>query len=76
MLLPKISLEQAEALIERINAELRETAFDGLDPAYRITVSAGIVQHRPTEPVEHLIDRADRALYRAKQDGRNRTLRG
>jgi len=40
----------------------------------RVTVSIGIASVTPGEdmPVEHLIDEADRALYRAKLEGRNR----
>lgn len=40
----------------------------------QMTVSIGIASTSPGEdmPVEHLIDAADRALYRAKQEGRNR----
>lgn len=37
-----------------------------------ITISLGAAQYRPGESVEDLIDRSDRALYFAKQAGRNR----
>jgi diguanylate cyclase len=39
-----------------------------------VTCSIGAAQYRPGEPVGDLIDRADRALYRAKAAGRNRAL--
>ena len=39
-----------------------------------ITCSVGVALYRPGEAMDDLIDRADRALYRAKQTGRNRVV--
>jgi diguanylate cyclase len=39
-----------------------------------ITVSIGVGQFRPGESMNELIERCDRALYRAKGTGRNRVL--
>jgi diguanylate cyclase len=36
-----------------------------------VTISAGIAQFKPGESFETLIERCDRALYQAKQSGRN-----
>ncbi len=41
-------------------------------PQITITVSVGIAQYRRDEPIESTIARADRALYAAKELGRNR----
>jgi two-component system cell cycle response regulator len=39
-----------------------------------ITLSIGVAVGGPLEPVDSLIEAADRALYRAKQEGRNRAF--
>ena len=39
-----------------------------------VTVSIGVAQFVPGEPLGDLIARGDRALYAAKHAGRNRTL--
>jgi diguanylate cyclase (GGDEF)-like protein len=40
-----------------------------------VTVSVGVsVADSPTEPLDELIDAADRALYRAKRGGRDRVV--
>jgi diguanylate cyclase len=44
----------------------------GSDVLGGVTVSIGIAQFGPGEPLSRLFDRADRCLYRAKQGGRNR----
>jgi diguanylate cyclase len=38
----------------------------------KLTVSIGVGQYRPDETIEHLIQRADQALYFAKRSGRDR----
>ena len=39
-----------------------------------MTVSVGVAQFRPAESAEVTIERCDRALYKAKRSGRNRTI--
>ena len=41
-------------------------------PSISVTVSVGVAALAPDESGEELIQRADQALYRAKQGGRNR----
>jgi predicted signal transduction protein with EAL and GGDEF domain len=38
----------------------------------RITFSAGLTEHPPGEPLHETLERADRGLYKAKEQGRNR----
>jgi PleD family two-component response regulator len=40
----------------------------------RTQFSAGITEYRPAEAIEQTIERADKALYKAKASGRNCTV--
>jgi len=68
-LLPKVSIGQARDLAERLRALIeRESAAGGLPS---VTVSLGLALLRMGDTPEQLIARADEALYRAKESGRN-----
>lgn len=74
VLLPDATLEGALSLAERIRALVADTPIEVEDKSLRITVSFGVDCIRPGEAgtVSMLLERADAALYRAKQTGRNR----
>ena len=72
ILLPYTESGQAFALPERIRERLSQEDFIGNN--HRVTASFGISQLRQTETVSEFMKRADMALYRAKESGRNRTV--
>jgi len=65
---------QAAAVGERLRqaVEQRQVALDGNDELLQVTISVGGARHQPGEPGEATLERADQALYRAKNGGRNR----
>jgi diguanylate cyclase (GGDEF)-like protein len=75
ILLPDTDLEGSVAFAERLRKRVEEHDFAETGDPLRITVSVGVasasVEGGLTEP-ESLIAKADEALYRAKNDGRNR----
>jgi diguanylate cyclase len=71
-LLPGNDHGAAFAIAERIRIHLQDSP---LDDGQVLTASFGIAEMRPEDSYETLFDRADRALYQAKQDGRNRVAR-
>lgn len=67
------SLDQAMAVAERLREATTALHFDDIDPALRVTVSIGVAQSQQSDDThEDVLARADAALYRAKQRGRNR----
>jgi diguanylate cyclase (GGDEF)-like protein len=75
VLLPATSGEEAAAIAERIRRHAEETKF----PKRRVTLSIGISSlSADVDTSKKLIDAADKALYQAKQNGRNgvHTYRG
>jgi diguanylate cyclase (GGDEF)-like protein/PAS domain S-box-containing protein len=78
VLLPNTELSGALTVAERVRAAVEEREVQsepneqGEREAIRITVSVGVAELRGDEPFESLLRRADRALYAAKDLGRNR----
>ena len=67
------TLEQALVVAERLREATAALLFDDVDPGLRVTVSIGVAQsQRSDDTHEDVLARADAALYRAKQRGRNR----
>jgi diguanylate cyclase (GGDEF)-like protein len=77
LVLPQTGREGANLVAERIRRAIEEHAFPGEELSGRITSSLGIASFpEDGRTVEELIDRADKALYRAKRLGRNRVSAG
>lgn len=72
LMLPEIDLEQGRAVAEKLRGEIEACRFQ-LDEevSIRITASFGVVVFDGDDTLENLIVRADQALYRAKDGGRN-----
>lgn len=75
IILPDTPLNEAFAVAERIRGEVAALTYGGGLHGLRITASFGVagLPARNVNSVESLIREADKALYRAKQGGRNRT---
>ncbi len=70
VILPDTSRAVAAKIMERVRRACGSCRFDGV--AETITMSIGVTVCKSFEDVRGVIGRADAALYRAKQRGRNR----
>jgi diguanylate cyclase (GGDEF)-like protein len=81
ILLPATPLAAAAQVAERLCKMVELAGFPPLDPSYNpfnantvATVSCGVATAYPTQrdQPEYLLEAADKAMYRAKSEGRNR----
>ncbi|MGB4335653.1 MAG: diguanylate cyclase [Chromatiaceae bacterium] len=66
---PHLDLDNADRLAEKLRQAVESVSFLA---DIRLTTSIGIAGFKPDESVTRLIERADQALYSAKEAGRNR----
>ena len=71
LLLPETELGHAVRIAEAARRRVDQADFPG--PG-RLTISLGVTEYRAGETVPALFKRVDKALYQAKQSGRNRTV--
>ena len=74
LLLPMTTGKQAHDVVERVRLALTVQAVELTNGPVSMTISVGIAAYHPGEPqsLDMLLERADLALYRAKNAGRNR----
>jgi len=66
--------DTARAIADRFRKDMEETPFVCSSEKFQVTVSVGIAQYNAGETPDRWIARADSAMYRAKQMGRNRVI--
>jgi len=73
ILLPETKAKNAVEVVERLRRSAEECVTDIGHTKVHITISLGVAQmDEDCQSVDELFHRADRALYLAKQNGRNR----
>ncbi len=70
-ILPEVHSHGAWAAVERARRSICETPFDGIG---RMTISIGVAMRGALHDAELLYKHADQSLYRAKRDGRDRSI--
>ena len=70
IVLPKMSQKQALALAEDMRKEVENLAFDNIS----VSCSFGVTNKLNAKNAKEVIEQADKALYDAKSNGRNRII--
>ncbi|MFD2207844.1 GGDEF domain-containing protein [Kiloniella antarctica] len=77
-LLPNTSIHDAESLANQVREKISKQVLKNKKTGQefgRITLSIGVSKHVRGESLEGFVQRADEALYRAKDQGRNRVIK-
>lgn len=70
-MLPDTDIETARMIAERLREQIASMELPEIG---QVTCSFGVAQYRSGESGDSLINRADAALYQAKDEGRNRVV--
>ncbi len=68
--LPETEREEAVRVAERIRGRLAERTFGTTTP-FKVTAAFGVVEWTPGSDAAQMVEAVDRALYRARSEGRN-----
>lgn len=75
ILLPDTGIKEAYGIAERLREYFESYNFDDLAPGLKVTSSFGVTEYMPDdETLDLVINRADRLLYKAKNEGRNQVM--
>lgn len=73
--LPETSADEAQAVAKRCHKAIEDASIDvGDGESVQVTVSIGLAQWSEGETLDDVLRRADRALYKAKEAGRNKVV--
>lgn len=72
LLLPDTGSKEAGIVAERLRALVADSKIQHDAVSFQVTISIGVTLARDERTLETLLSEADRALYRAKELGRNR----
>ena len=72
VILPETALEGARIAAEKLRANVAASKFRFKNSPVPVTISIGVAEFHAGDTIEDVFERADRALYMAKHQGRNR----
>jgi len=74
ILLPETSSDKAFGVLDKIRAAVAKTPFRFKEKPLQITISFGIADFTKDQSLDDVFAKADAALYKAKENGRNQCV--
>ena len=74
MIIPNSDDQIARQVAERIRKGVEAMSVTCDDEEVKVTISVGVSQLAPGEPSKTFLGRADKAMYQAKELGRNQVV--
>lgn len=71
VVLTRTEIDEGMVIAERLREHVARLSFAGTEDMPPLTLSCGLARHHPGESLEELLARADEALHRAKESGRD-----
>ena len=75
VLMPGTSMDQGAVVLEQLRQGIQESPFHFKSQRVAVTISLGYTEFQAGDSLDQVFDRADQAMYRAKDQGRNRLSR-
>jgi len=74
VLMPGTTLEQGAIALEELRAGIEGSPFHFKNEPVRVTISIGYTQFCKGDTLDTVFERADKAMYSAKDQGRNQVI--
>ncbi len=74
LILPETGLSSAIPVAETLRENIEKCSFQHGDKNVSITISCGLAEVKGKDTLDKVFQRADKALYKAKETGRNRCI--
>lgn len=74
LVLPNTSAKNAQKILDEVRAGFEQLVHQDGQHQIRVTFSCGVAELQPDDDVSTMSQRADSALYKAKEEGRNRVV--
>ncbi len=74
VILNRIDINEAQKIANRILKTISDSKLIYKNSTINITMSGGLTEHQQNDTIDSIIDRADQALYEAKNSGKNRVV--
>lgn len=75
ILLPDTALEGGVILAEKLRGKIQKKVFRYGDDDFTVTMTFGVSSYSDNKTIDKLINEADEALYKGKENGRNQVVR-